>query len=706
MFSSTKRLIFILIMGAAVLNSCVKDITDDIDDLQTADDIQNWIFPFINSDIQLEDLDSNNIKVYPDGTVYYTTDSDSAIVVDANNIFTLSPIQQVDNQEFFFNGVNTLPYDETKVSTLQSILGTGDPGLWATLSPLNGTASPVPPFAASNLGTQILPAFTTFDYITYDNGNLDVTISNGSNIPLSNIALRFTNVLGGNLGTVLFPTLAAGGSETVQLNMAGRTIRSLVQYEILTLESPGIASPGIVDFGSPLAVELSSTDNMVVNTARSEFNSPIFDFSFFYELKDENGNPLDEEITEIEFKSGRLLFLITTNLTSSVILEGQIEGSAPLATISNEFAGLIPDSRNDTIELAGRRFDLTLDPFNPFNRIPIKFSPRHYFAGLNNFNKNDRITVTVLAQDIEFKEVIGRFGVDSLNIPLHTIDWKDNDILGNISGNVQVQGAKLNFHTRTNIGADYSADLNGAVTDINGNLLPAEFNQELTFTGPAVPQFGTTTTDVFTYDQSNSNADDIVSFLPNTMTTAGTFHINKNNPNRMCYLNDEAFMQIDLEMEMPLNLIADTLFFIDTVRYENEDFDDLRDIDTAKFVNSMFLHMYIQNDFPVNIGTTLSIVDSVDETTDSLLTVIDYGTVIDGAKVDAAGETIESTIYKHVIELTKEERIALVNGDKILVDVRLLTSKFNSTAPFVKLKADDHFKLNLSVEVQNHIPVE
>lgn len=65
-----------------------------------------------------------------------------------------------------------------------------------------------------------------------------------------------------------------------------------------------------------------------------------------------------------------------------------------------------------------------------------------------------------------------------------------------------------------------------------------------------------------------------------------------------------------------------------------------------------------------------------------------------------------STKYKTIIELSKEDRIALVNGDKVLVKVNLLTSKYNSTTPFVKFKSDDHFKLNLSVEVQNHIPVE
>lgn len=708
MFSSTKRLIFTLIMGAVVLNSCVKEITDDLDDLQTADDTQDWIFPFINSDIQLEDLDSTNLKVYPDGTVYYTSLVDSVAIIEPDSIFKLSPTQQLSVENFLFEGVNTAAYTTTKLTSLQSILS-NDGTVWSILAPLNNTTDIVPAFASTNLGIQFFPAITEINNVTYDAGLLDVKVTNTATFPLSNITLKITNSNGDDLGTVFYPNVGAGETVTQQIGMAGKTILSTIRYEILTFESPGSSNPVNINFSTPFAVEVASTENMSVNTGVAEFNDPIFEFDFFYELKNALGNPLDEEITQVRIKSGTLQYLISSNLSTAIKLDGEITGSngpSGVVQISHDLPGLVPFTVNDQIDLAGTTFDLTQDAFNPYNRIPIKFSPSHIFPAPNTFNKTDNISITFLASDLEYEFVRGRFGEKTIPLTQKTVDWSDDDIFNHVSGDVEIENAKLNFYTYTNIGADYNASLLGYVENNNSDILNMQLNQELETSGPTPPQFGNYILDVFSYDQTNSNADEIISFLPYSMTTAGQLFLNKNNPTRECYINDEAFMRVDVELETPLHLTADTLFFIDTVSYDNADFDDIRDLDTAKFINSVYLHMNIENDFPVSVGTTLMIIDSVDETTDSLLQTVNYNDVIDGAKVDANGETIESTKYNNIIELTKEDRIALVNGDKILVKVNLLTSKYNSTTPFVKLKSDDHFKLNLSVQVENHIPVE
>lgn len=712
MFSSTKRLIFTLIMGALVLNSCVKEITDDLDDLQTADDIQNWIFPFINSDIQLEDLDSTNLKVYPDGTVYYSSIVDSVMVVEASDIFDLPSTQQISQQPFVFDPVNTRAYTRTSVTTLVSILS-NDPAVWSTLSPINGTVATIPSFSTTNVGTYFLPPFQEFTNITYDNGSLDIKISNSSNIPLTNVTLRFENTVGGqDLGTVVFANVPAAGSATEQLDMSGKTIENSIHYDVLTIESPGTTGPVVADFGSPFSVEVSSTDNMAVNNALASFNDPIFDFTFFYELTDDLGVPLSEEITEVKIKSGTLIYYISSDVSAAMRIDGELVGSInsdgqPDSLYAEVIAG--PFNFTDSVDLAGTVLDLTGDPINPFNRIPVKFTPSHYFSGPsihNPFDKTDQINVTLWALNVELEYAKGRFGLDTVAIPTNTIDWEDDDVLGNVSGNVEIEGAKLNFITYTNVGADYSAAVIGAVTDVDGNFLSMNLAQEMEFSGPTIPDFGNTIQDNFIYDNTNSNADELISFLPNTMTTQGVLYVNKNNLNRECYIDEDAFMRVDLEIETPLNFTADTLFFTDTVNYDNEDFEDLKDIDTNKFITNMFLHLDVVNDFPVDIAAVISIIDSVDATTDTLMRVIPYDDVIQGAKVDANGTTIESNVYNHVIPISKDDRLALVDGDRILVRVNLLTSKYNSTSPFVKLKVDDHFKMNLSVEVENHIPVE
>jgi len=707
MFTNTKRLIFSLILGAVFLNSCVKELTDDIDDLQTGDYVQNWIFPLINSDIQMTDLDTANIKVYSDGTVYYTSQVDSVVMINVDSIFQLSP-SQADTQTFQFENVNTKAFSDSNSSSLASILLT-NPTLGNPLVAQLNTVTNAAPVLEGAFGTHNFSVINEIGQVLYSEGLMDVKIDNQSNIPLTNVKLRLRNSVSGiAIGTVFYPFVDANSTEIQQINMAGKTLQESVEYDIETLSSPGTTTPVLVNLLQPLKVTISSNTSMYVDQGFAMFDQPMFDFNFHFEIKDENGNPLSEEITEVKLKAGTLRYVIQSFLSAPIEMKNEIVGSTdgtnPLTF--SEFYSSGPDIAFKNIPLAGYTYDLTNNPAQLFNNITVNFAPEHSVSIIkNNFNSRDSMIVRFTASDLEYEFIKGRFGQTSFNIDSNFVEW-DDEIFPKISGNLQVKDSKINLHSKTNMGIDFGGTLFGHVIDVNANTLDMNFTAPYELNGPEITEFGQIKQDVFVYDNSNSNCDELVSFLPNSMNAGSDVTTNLSTPNRECFITDEGFAQIDVEFETPLHFIADTLFYTDTVSYDNEDLKDIADLDTSKFINSMFLHLYVKNDIPLNIEATISVIDSISETKDSLLTTITYPEIIQAADVDADGNTIGTKTFKTVLELSKEQRIFIENADKLLIRAGAITAKNNGNSPYVRIKEDDHFIMNVSVEIQNHIPVE
>lgn len=708
MFSNTKRLIFSLILSGVFLNSCVKDLTDDIDDLQTGDYTQNWIFPLINSDIQMTDLDTANIKVYSDGTVYYTSTVDSVFTIGADSIFDLNANQQLNRQGFKFENVNTADFSKVKSSPLSFILGQNFP-LGNSLLSQSGTIANANPVAEGSFGTHNFPVINEITNVTYNSGLMDVNVFNGTNIPLTNVKLKLRNLLTGDvLGTVLYPSVDANSNVTQQINMGGKTLLKNVEFEIETLSSPGTSSPIVVNLSAPFEVKISSTPSMIVNTGTADFKQPIFDFNYHFEILDKDNLPLSEEITRVKLKQGVLKINMLSKLSAPMEFSNEIVGSTN-GTDTIKFSDSFPIGngfKSQNISLAGYIFDLTQNPAQPFNHITLNFAPKHIVSTINNvFNASDSIVILVSAEDLEYEYVFGRFGQQEFTLDSNLVSW-DDEIFSNVSGNVQIKDSKINLHTQTNIGVELGGDIFGHVIDVDENTLDVDFMTPFTIEGPQITQFGNSVIEEYVYDQSNSNSDEIISFLPNSMLASGTFKTNLSNPNRECFVTDDGYAVVDVEFETPLHFKADTLYYSDTLYYDNEDLKDIADIDTSKFVNSVFLHLYMENQIPLNVNAQILVVDSLTPTKDSLLTVINYPKVIEAAEVDASGITVNSNVQKQILELSKEQRIFLENADKIVIKVGAITAKVAGNSPFVKIMEDDHFILNLSIEVQNHIPVE
>ncbi|MGB1294570.1 MAG: hypothetical protein ACPG6V_03760 [Flavobacteriales bacterium] len=707
MFTNTKRLIFSLILGAVFLNSCVKELTDDIDDLQTGDYIQNWIFPLINSDIQMTDLDTTNIKVYSDGTVYYTSQVDSVVMIHVDSVFQLSP-SQADTQTFHYENVNTKAFSETKLNSLASILG-ANPTLGNGLLSQLGSTTNAASVTEGAFGTHSFPVINEIGQVLYSEGLMDVKIDNQTNIPLTDVKLVLRNTSSGlPIGTVFFPLVDANSSEIQQINMANKTLEELVEFDIETLSSPGTTTPVLVDLLEPVEVTISSNTSMYVDQGMAMFDQPMFDFNFHFEIKDEDDNSLSEEITEVKLKAGTLRYVVQSFMSAPIEMNNEIVGSTngagPITFSELYTAG--PDIAFKNISLAGYTFDLTNNPAQLFNNITVNFAPDHAVPVIrNNFNSRDSMIVRFIASDLEFEYIKGRFGQKTFTIDSNFVEW-DDEIFPKISGNIKVKDSKINLHSKTNMGLDFGGTLFGHVIDINSNTLDMNFTAPYELNGPEISEFGQVKQDVFVYNNTNSNCDDLVSFLPNSMNAGSNVTTNLSNASRECFITDDGFAQIDVEFETPLNFIADTLFYADTLSYDNEDLKDIADMDTAKFINSMFLHLYVKNDIPLNIEATISVIDSISETKDSLLTTIAYPEIIEAADVDADGNTLGTKTFKTVLELSKEQRIFIENADKLLIRAGAITAKNSGNSPYVRIKEDDHFIINISVEIQNHIPVE
>ncbi|MGB0883666.1 MAG: hypothetical protein ACPG4W_00370 [Flavobacteriales bacterium] len=708
-----KRFCFISALGL-LSASCIKDITDDLDDLSTSNDQQHWIFPILKSDIIIPDFNKDNeteLKVYADGTVYYTAYLDSAFMIKADSIYTI-PNQDTIEHTFNYEGVRMKAFSNSKVLTLQGYFNE-NPSAASPITSLNGTNSTYPAVTPANYGTHTFPSIDVIDRLAFNAGFLEVQLQNNSDLILSNVTIEFRNTFDNTVvGQANFSTIDSNSTELTNLNLSGKTLRSDLEYEIVSMGFDGATSPIDINTNQALVLSLSDGENISIDEGRAIFNAPFVEYDIMYELKDADGNPLAEELYEIELKSGNLHYEIYSESTTNFVFNGSATNST---STNGEFK--FSESMNSgtvtvtgTNSMAGYTYDLTTNTSQPYNTLAFRIGPA--FLGtlqgqiMQNFDSKNLMKIKLYPTDLEFRYLRGKIGQKSFPYDQTVTEW-DEDLMSKISGSVDFQETKIHLITKTDIGVDLALKPKGYVLNHAGDLLPMNFDTSGKLDGPEISEEGLVITSQHTYDNTSSNSDSILSHLPTTFASFGECFINPNpSANRECFVYDDGFIQGDLEVEIPLILSADTLFYTDSISYKKEDLEDLKDIDDEKILETISIHLYIDNGLPLGLELSMDLLDSVSADSNTYLTTINYDEVITPAPVDVNGNKTGTSEFESIIELTKAQRIALVNGNKVALKVKAITSQIDGNSPFVKVTKDDHLLMNVSVEVENYIPVE
>lgn len=301
----------------------------------------------------------------------------------------------------------------------------------------------------------------------------------------------------------------------------------------------------------------------------------------------------------------------------------------------------------------------------------------------------------MILTNIEYSYAEGFLGNDIYDLGRDTIeiDFFDNWDQGIV--NFEDPIIKLNVFN--SFGFPVDANFLGLdVVGIDGERLSLQsesIDEGVAVNFPNFNQIGETLITEFLFDKDNSNIIEILSVGPAAVEYELDGEPNAGlAPASRGFMTDTSSLEIQLEVELPLNGYTFGFALRDTI---DLDFTDFENVTAAEF------KLITENAIPLGLQLDVSFVDANFETLD-VLSIKDENLFIGAAPVDENG-FVNGINTKEIIETFDAERFARIKSAKNIL-IKTSFSTTNSSIPqLVKFSANQSVKsrMGLKVEVAN-----
>lgn len=704
--------IFVFLVSIFSLSSCIKDIQDDLDDLKNNGEIQKWGATLIHTKILPENIDSGSIKIYPDGQVYYTSYQDSLFNFKSKDFINFPSSFSNSNTTREWGPGRLAEFNLVKGFTLQGFLNSspvlsGTP-LLQTIIASHGFNTNVPAFGPINISKFTINTTPTIGNLTIEveEGDIKFSMINNTDVPFTNVSydLIMDDSFGPEeiLHSGILTSVGANATAEEIINVAGKSLRRNFRLQINSMSTPGTTTPITVDINKTILFTVTQEPNLKVAQAISEMASPTVAVEFPYEL-DNFGTDFTEDYTSIRFKSGVMTYTVTPDNFTDYDFRIVFVNSDSNGVLFAKDIVMTGTFGSGAIDLANVTVDLTAHPDFDFNTMNVAIEATPNATSKMNYNKNDEVRAILKLINVDYQILKGDFKNQVFPIDTGSVPW-GGDILSKVSGQGAVKNSKLTIHSRSTIGIPFEYDIDGYGENSAGDQLDIDLNSKFVLDGAT--NVGDQVEDSFDFDMTNSNVDEVLSFFPRWFYSWGDMESNPSGTTEN-FVTDNSTLQIDVEVEVPLNLWADTLRYTDTVGYATSDLDDLKEADDSSSVidiHSAFLHIDIENKYPLSIGADLVVIDTL---TSTAMDTIVLSELVRASEVDAAGYSSTPSTYYEKIEIDEELRKALTTGNGIYTRVYIKSQEANkSQSKFVIVRDTDYVDVRLGVEVHTSVNVE
>lgn len=694
-----KRIIYCglgVISFFVLINSCMKE-TYDFDKLSTQATIDvGFSMPVLKGSLTLGNaIESNDtIRFLMDNSISIVFKQDSLFTFDVSEILEI-PVQQQQNQTFMLGGINLNDFSGTGAISLNDISAGFNPALQAALQALDGTTSIFPAIPSSpGMETNISP-FSNFTQVEFGSGTIMMTITNNLPVPI-NLFIIIKNASDGSLvgDPFTFTDVLPGATDTSTTDLTGVVATSTLIAQLVSISSPG---------SSPNAVPISLNDEIEITVESINVTvvsgQAILPDQLFVTSRDTIQVSLDnnEEITLIEMNTGHIDYTLNSGLAENA----QITITLPTSKINNDTTRFTislgtAGPQSGQLSLDNSITDLSTDPGQPFNTIPFEYKLELISSGgLIFFDLTDSITLSYGISDIEFSYVEGYFGQQNFNVDEDSIDFDFGEIEDNISGTITVTDPNININITNSIGLPVSIDLdlsgsNGAgdTQDLNASTMNIDYPADRDNS----PVISTSS-----FNKDNTDIVSLIEIRPSKIIYTGGVTVNPlGNQGRDNFVTSESSVVASLEIEIPLSLRANNLTFQDTLDNPMK-LDDGKEQDFSfDFIESATLHLQIDNGFPLEIGFSIQLYDSV---TNQVLASVDIPNLFPAAPVDANGDVTEVISDTTSIVIAGDFLENLETADKMIITASLNTSENGAQGVRLLTTYTIDFKLGVSTEV-------
>ena len=607
------RLYFIILILALIFSSCKHE-------LETPSWDVDLITPVANTNVSIDQIviEDSLIEIQSNDSglvsLYYQSNLDDIDFDSLINIDMIVPGKTERLDSINFDNINIS--DTISLGELVSTIPLG-----SILFPNGSTASiPYLPNVISS-DTFNVNASDYFETMILSDGYLFFEITNNLPTDISNVSVSLVNSSNlNNIAAFNFPLISSGTSAKDSLSLAGLSIDKNIEAIINNIDVNASNGNITVNYSDNLISKIS-LKNLQITEATAFF--PQQELS--KEITETTFDLGDAQIIEIGIKTG----LVKISLVSTIPDTGRIIYNIPSlkkngvpfstekivpTTISGESTDYIFDFQDYVLDLTGKDGRLGGDTVNTiYSELITYIDSTGELVTLNQQDSFYYYTEFIFSPEY----ALGYLGTDTVEFGPEIIE---NNIFNNIiGGNIDLNNTNLSVEIDNYFGADANlvftnltaensntGEISTPSVDEDGNnFIGHEYNiNRATLINLANSDIQSSTTSI------RLNADEMLSILPDKITTSLNVYL---NPNGQSSTPDFIFpdypLDASIELEVPLNIIANNLHLRDTTDVDIEQNEDVE-------VEKVFLK--VENGFPIDCNIKMILLDKNQNILDTL----------------------------------------------------------------------------------------
>ncbi|WP_028981719.1 hypothetical protein [Sporocytophaga myxococcoides] len=476
---------------------------------------------------------------------------------------------------------------------------------------------PVPAISGINLPPIGLPTGLFFKEADIKEGKMEVTVNNGFPFTIDSVNFRLTNASGNNIYyNEIYKNLPSGGNGNRSTDLAGKKVEGdIMNAYVLNMVTVAAGNVPYMDPGSVITVTIKISD-VKVNSANAIFpaQNVIDDSNYVYLV-----NMGDAKLTKAKLRSGKVRVEVSSSAQDNIYFTYDIPGATDRTGTRFRIEDVVPPNQSGTpfvkeYDLAGYVLDLRgvnskgeIRSDTTFNAFFNKITGRIEYTGkLIYLSLDDYMAVKISMENMVPEYVRGYLGKESVSqTGTAAIDLFK-----------KVTGGNLNFKEITNIGIKVENGIGVSgfvdVSSIKGNrpgVPPIEIKNISTVIKAAKENPLRSDTSTLSL---GAQGRELLNMMPYSIDYQVQAFANKDvdfDTAQFAYYGSP--LNVFLDMEVPLNLLANKLQLSDTIEFLT------KEIETS--VKSGYLNLIANNGFPISANLKLYFLDANKSLIDSLI---------------------------------------------------------------------------------------
>jgi len=637
------------------------------------------LLPIANTTLSLQNLvnDTSLVKTASDNslilsynsTLYQFNLADTAVNIPDTGV----------GQNFLLDSLSLhnehINYSITLGTLANNMANSTDPTnqLYGTiLLGANGRNSSVPAINGVNVGTFPFDADQFFDSAILVTGQIQVWVVNHFPVDISGALLTLKDSVSGNVITsYTMPYDTANDSVYFVIPLDGKFITSHLLLTVTNLSSPG-TPPGTevyIDTNDYVEMKL-----FVFGLHPSQAWAKFPAQNVLDETEEVTQNIRDRKLTFVNARSGDLHVHISSTVQEYLYLAyylvGAYDNNGHPLILNTTVPPAQPNKASvidSIISLKDYSINLTGINGTEFNTYTQRIVARIDSSGFTrHISLTDGVFIRYDIDSIEPGYVKGYMGRDTIQ----ATDTSSFNFLNIFKGGtLNLANVTMNFSVQNGLGVDGVVEIKslqgfntntGATSNLGGKILntPLTVNRATDFPlKPALNNFA-----INNGNTQSASISNFLSILPNKIkyNVQINTNVNGNNGQYRDFAYYESGLNINLNAQVPLSLLASNLLLVDTIPF------NLSNTNTnVNGITDGIINLVAENTYPVQTTVTVTVYDSTWAPVDTLVLngLVNAANLDANCKVDVPKQTvIPVTINQARMTNLKRGRKAIISA--------------------------------------------